>query len=155
MELDNVDQAILHLLQVDARNNTNTEIGTEVGVAASTVSNRIREMEGRDLINGYHPAIDYRRAGLPFHTLFVCTAPVAEREEITERALDAHGVVDVWETIAGERNVFVEAVSRSVDELQGVTKSLDGLGLTIHSSEMLLRHRSRPFDQFGTDLFDE
>lgn len=155
MELDNVDRAILHLLQVDARNNTNTEIGDQVDVAGSTVSNRIREMERRDIINGYYPSIDYQKAGLPLYTLFVCTAPVAERGEIADRALDAHGVVDVRETIAGERNVFVEAVSRSIDELEEVTRTLDGLGLTIHSSELLQRHRSRPFDQFGTDLLDE
>lgn len=155
MELDNVDRAILHLLQVDARNNTNTGIGDRVDVAASTVSNRIREMERRDIINGYYPSIDYQKAGLPPYTLFVCTAPVAERGEIADRELDAHGVVDVRETIVGERNVFVEAVSRSIDELEDVTRTLDGLGLTIHSSELLQRHRSRPFDQFGTDLLDE
>lgn len=152
--LDDVDRAILHLLQVDARNNTNTAIGEEVDVAASTVSNRITKLEERGIINGYRPEIDYEKAGLPLYTLFVCTAPVAERTDMVERALDVYGVVDVRETVAGERNVHVETVSRNVDDLEDVTESLEDIGLSITRSELLKRHRTQPFDHFGSDLVE-
>ena len=150
--LDDVDRAILHLLQVDARNYTNTAIGEEVDVAASTVSNRISKLEDREIINGYRPEIDYEKAGLPLYTLFVCTAPVAERADLAERALDVYGVVDVRETVAGERNVHVETVSRSIDDLEDVTESLEDIGLSIARSELLKRRRTRPFNRFGSDL---
>lgn len=37
--VDNVDMGILHLLQQDARSNTTSMIGEEVGVSSSTVGN--------------------------------------------------------------------------------------------------------------------
>lgn len=153
--LDDVDRGILHLLQVDARNNTTSEIGEQVDVSASTVGNRIRKLEERDIINGYHPNIDYRKAGLPIHTLFVCTAPVPSRSELADQAIDVYGVVDVRETIAGTHNLHVEAISRTIDELEDVTRALDDLGLEIKSSEMLKRHQTRPFDHFGSDLIED
>lgn len=153
--LDDLDRAILHLLQVDARNNTNVAIGEEVDVAPSTVGDRIRKMEERGVIDGYLPEINYQKAGLPLYSLFVCTAPVAERRDLADRALEVYGVVDVRETIAGEDNVHVETISRSISELEEVTRSLDDLGLTIRRSEILQRHQTRPFDQFGSDLIDE
>lgn len=152
--LDEVDKGILHLLQVDARNNTTAEIGEEVDVSASTVGNRISKMEEGNVINGYYPNIDYRKAGLPLHTLFVCSAPIPSRSELADEALDVYGVVDVRETIAGTHNVHVETISQTIDELEKVTRSLDELGLEIRSSEMLKRHQMRPFDHFGSDLVD-
>ena len=152
--LDELDRAILHLLQLDARNNTNTGIGEELDVAASTVGTRIKKLEERDIINGYHPAIDYERAGLPLHTQFVCTASLSERRELADETLDVHGVVDVREAITGEENVLVEAVSRNLDELEEVTRNLDGVGLTIHRSGIIQRHQTRPFDHFGADESD-
>ena len=153
--IDDVDRGILHVLQVDARNNTNTEIGDRVDVAASTVSNRIRRMEEEGIINGYYPDIDYDKAGLPLYNLFVCTAPVPRRRELAEGALDLYGVVDVRETVSGERNVHVETVSQSGRDLEEVTQALDDIGLKIRSSEIVQRHRTRPFDHFGSDVFDD
>ncbi|QLG61252.1 hypothetical protein HUG12_05695 [Halorarum salinum] len=46
-------------------------------------------------------------------------------------------------------------MSRSVAELEKVTRALDEPGLTIDSSETLKRHRTRPFDQFGSNLIDD
>lgn len=74
-ELDNVDRGILHLLQVDARNTTAKEIAEKTGVAASTVRNRIEQLEANGVITGYHPKIDYEAANLPLKVLFVITAP--------------------------------------------------------------------------------
>jgi DNA-binding Lrp family transcriptional regulator len=75
VELDNVDRGILHELQVDARNRTAQEIADKVDVSASTVRNRIEELEADGIIEGYHPKIDYEAADLPLQILFVCSAP--------------------------------------------------------------------------------
>lgn len=154
-ELDNVDRGILHLLQKDARNNTTAEIAERVGVSATTVSNRITKMENDDVIDGYQPQINYERANLPLHILFVCTAPVAEQDDLATRALDVFGVVDVREMVRGTRNVHVEAISRNMGNIEGITQDLDDLGLAIETSEIVKRQRTRPFDHFGSDRIDE
>ena len=152
--LDNVDRGILHLLQEDARNNTTAEIGEHVDVSASTVGNRIKKMEKADIINGYAPNIDYRKAGLPLHTLFVCSAPVSDRHDLAEEAFDVFGVVDIRETLSGSHNIHIETVSRNIEELEDITHSLDKIGLELEESEILTRHQVQPFDHFGSNLID-
>lgn len=154
-QLDDVDRGIIHLLQKDARNHTTTEIGEVVDVSASTVGNRIQNMEKDGIIEGYNPDINYGRAGLPLHTLFVCTAPVAEQSELADKALDVFGVVNVQEILTGTRNIRVEAISQEVDTIEKTTRELDELGLEIETSEIIKKERTRPFDHFGSDLIDD
>lgn len=154
-QLDDVDKGIVHLLQKDARNNTTTEIAKEVGVSSSTVGNRIQNMEDADIIEGYNPDINYERAELPLHILFVCTAPVSTQTELADKALDIYGVIDVREMLSGTRNVRVEAISQAIDEIEKTTQELDDLGLEIETSEIVKQQHTRPFDHFGSDLIDE
>lgn len=154
-ELDNIDRGILHLLQKDARNNTTAEIAEQVDVSATTVSNRITKMENEDVIDGYNPQINYERANLPLHILFVCTASVAEQTDLATKALDVFGVIDVREMLRGTRNVHIEAISRNMDDLEVTTQALDDLGLAIETSEIVKQQRTRPFDHFGSDRLEE
>lgn len=153
--LDDVDRGIIHLLQMDARNNTTAEIAERVDVSATTVSNRIKQLESDDVIDGYHPEINYEKANLPLHILFVCTAPVAEQDALATKALDVFGVIDVQEMLRGTRNVHVEAISRNMTEIEETTESLDDIGLEIETSEIVKRQRSHPFDHFGSDRVDD
>jgi len=62
-EFDNVDLRILDLLQADART-SNAEIARRVGMAPSAVLERIRKLEKRGIIQGYHARIDPKALGL-------------------------------------------------------------------------------------------
>lgn len=53
--LNDVDRAILQLLQRDARHLTAVDIAEKVGVSDGTVRNRIRALEERDIIEGHRP----------------------------------------------------------------------------------------------------
>ena len=153
--LDDVDKGILHLLQKDARNNTTTEIAERVDVSASTVGNRIQEMEENGVIDGYDPNINYEQANLPLHLMFVCTAPVAEQTELAAKALDVYGVINVREMLSGSRNVRIEAISQEFSEMEKTTKELDDIGLEIETSEIIKQEHTRPFDHFGSDRIED
>lgn len=156
VELDNVDRGILHELQLDARNRTAQEIADKVDVSASTVRNRIGELEADGIIEGYHPKIDYEKANLPLQVLFVCSAPPAERSEMVEQVLDIRGVVDVRETLTGHRNLYVEAVGTSTTDTVRITDAMHDIGLSIESSEILRQRRVQPFNHFFfTDPYDD
>ncbi|WP_407067145.1 Lrp/AsnC family transcriptional regulator [Haloterrigena salinisoli] len=58
-ELDDRNRQILHLLQQNARSISTENIGRQIGIAALTVRNRLKKMEGAGIIRGYHPEIDY------------------------------------------------------------------------------------------------
>lgn len=156
VELDNVDRGILHELQVDARNRTAQEIGDKVDVSASTVRNRIAELEADGVIEGYHPKIDYEKANLPLQVLFICSASPSEQTEVVEQILDVRGVVDVRETLTGHHNLYVEVVGADSADTVRITDALHNIGLSIESSEILRQRRVQPFDHFFfTDPYSE
>ena len=147
-DLDNVDRGILHLLQLDARNTTAQEIGEKTGVSPSTVRNRIDQLEADGVITGYHPAIDYEKAGLPLEVMFVITAPPTKRSDAVEELLEVKGVVDVRETLTGRRNLYVEAVGTSTSDVTRISDSIHDLRLQIESSEIMKQRRVQPFNHF-------
>lgn len=103
-DLDRTDMGILYLLQRNARDTTTEEIGEKVGLAASTVANRIRKLENTGVIRDYRPTIDYRAAGFDQHVLVVGTVPSDDHEDVVERTIEVDGVVNVRELMT-ERGV--------------------------------------------------
>lgn len=106
--LDNLDRRILHLLQVDARGASDTEIADETNVTGTTVHNRIKKLENEGVILGYNPEINYEQAGYPMNVLFICSTDLRRRSEMADEALNVRGVVNVREMLAGEENLHVE-----------------------------------------------
>lgn len=149
--LDAVDRGILFALQRDARNVTHEEIGKEVGVAPSTVRNRIARLEGAGVIEGYAPRLDYERAGFSLRIQFTCTAPSSDRAALAEGTLDVDGVINVREMLTSERNLFVEAIAVDTTDLAGIAEALSDRGLTVHESEIIASSHSQPFNYFGYD----
>lgn len=77
--LDDVDKGIVYLLQENARTNTTESIGETVGVSSSTVGNRSTNLEERGVITGYHPTVDYDKAGLDHHMVAIGTVPLEDQ----------------------------------------------------------------------------
>jgi DNA-binding Lrp family transcriptional regulator len=152
VELDDVDRAILYLLQRDARNSTTTEMAKQIGVSASTVGNRLRELESTGVVDGYYPDISYERIGIRSHVLLVCNAPAERRSELAEHALDVTGVVTVRELLDGPHSVHVELVGTSSEEIETSMRQLSEIGLEIIDTTVMLREFRQPFDHFGSNL---
>ncbi|MFC4439831.1 MULTISPECIES: Lrp/AsnC family transcriptional regulator [Natrialbaceae] len=155
MELDDVDRGILHLLQNDARDTTTAEMAEQVGVSASTVRNRIENLEEEGVIRGYHPEIDYERAQYQLHTVVICHAPVRERPELVEAAMEVEGVVTVREMLTGEANVHVEAIGADSENVDRITEGLTDIGLEIESVNLVKERHVQPFDHFGIEIVDD
>lgn len=145
--LDDVDRGVLYALQRDARNVTAQEIAEAVDVSASTVRNRIANMEDAGIIRGYQPLIDYEKAGYPLRVIFVATADPEERERLLLEVLSVNGIVDVREMLTSQRNLFIEAVATGVRDLAAITNALNERGLEIVSSEIVAGHESQPFGE--------
>jgi Trk K+ transport system NAD-binding subunit len=83
--------------------------------------------------------------------LFICTAPVAERERLASRALDVSGVVSVRELLAGQRNLHVTGVGTDTNDITRIASSLSDIGLAIEAESMIQREESRPYSLFGPE----
>ncbi|QLG28812.1 winged helix-turn-helix transcriptional regulator [Halorarum halophilum] len=150
--LDELDFGILHLLQEDARNISPVDMEDELPVSDTTIRNRIEKLEERGIIEGYVPLINYEKAGFPLRVKFACTAPVQERSDLAEEALELHNVVDVEEMLSAHENVQILVVTDHADGLHEVTSQIDALGLTIERESLVRRIHRRPFNHFGEHM---
>lgn len=150
-ELDDLDRAIVHALQDDARKMSTGEIADRMDVATSTVRTRIRNLEDAGIITGYHAEVDYEAAGFQLHTLIVCTAPVPNRESLAREALEIEGVVAVREVMTGNENVHVEVVGRDGDDLSRIGRELDDVGFEIEDEDIIRNEYVHPYSGFADE----
>lgn len=150
-ELDEIDRGILHLLQEDARSITAAGMAEAVGVSPSTVRNRIDLLEANGVIRGYHPDIDYERAGYQLHMIAICHVPASERAAIVRETMGIEGVVTVREMLTGSANVHVEAVGTDSEAVDRISGRLSDLGLEIRSMEIVKTLHRQPFNHFGME----
>lgn len=153
--LNNLDRRILHLLQVDARGASDTDIAAETDVTGTTIHNRIKQLEEEGIILGYNPELDYEAAGYPMQVLFICSTDLSNRSEMAEKALEVRGVVNVREMLSGEENLHVEVVAESTSEIKESTDQLDDLGLRIVSSDILAKEHVQPWNHFHQEFAAE
>jgi DNA-binding Lrp family transcriptional regulator len=153
--IDRIDEGILYVLQQNARNNTTVDIGELVGVSSSTVSNRIHSLEERDVITGYHPTIDYEKAGLDHHLLVFATVPFEAQEQLIDDVIDVVGVVSVREMLTNNWNATIELVGHNRKEIQRSLAHIDALGVEIERMDMVNREVSQPYDHFGREFVNE
>lgn len=151
---DVVDRRILHLLQEDARNNTNAAISERVSVSPSTVGNRIERLEESGVIEGYRPDIDYDAAGFPLRVLFVCTAPIADRRPLVKDVVALSGVVNVTELMTGENNVHIEVVGSDNEDITRLATAIDRLGITVTDEVLVKSEFPMPANVFDPDATD-
>lgn len=150
--LDELDFAILHRLQGDARHTTPIDMADDLPVTDTTVRNRIEKMEERGIIEGYVPQINYEKAGFPLRVAYICTAPVQRRQELATEALELRHVVQVEEMLSAYENLHILAVTNEAKELNQLTSEIDELGLTIENETLLRRLHLQPLNHFAEEL---
>ncbi|WP_254531144.1 Lrp/AsnC family transcriptional regulator [Natrinema gelatinilyticum] len=155
MNGNDVNKAILYLLQQDSRRTTTQEMAERIGVSASAIRTRIEQMEDEGIIRGYYPSIDYDKAGLQLHLLFICRAPELGREALATEARTVRGVVGIREVLNGSANVQIEAVGTNTDDVARITDELSDLGLTVVNSKLIKSASVQPFDHFGEQIVGE
>jgi DNA-binding Lrp family transcriptional regulator len=149
-DIDDLDERIIHELQRDARHTSASDIADTCDVSPSTVRKRLQGLEDAGVIRGYHPNVDYERAGYKLRTLVVCTAPIPEREELAREVQEVDGVVAVREVMTGSENLKVEVVGRDGDDLSRIGRDLDALGCEVEDEDLIRNEYENPFQRFAT-----
>jgi len=150
-DIDDVDRAILHALQADARNTSSGDIAERTGTSGSTVRKRIQRLESDGVIKGYSADVDYQRSGYPLRMLLFCTAAIPERGDLVPEVLAIDGVVSVQELVTGEQNLLVTVVGESDSDITPVAQELLDMGLTVADEVLVRSHESTPFGGFAPD----
>jgi DNA-binding Lrp family transcriptional regulator len=151
-EIDDVDRAILHALQEDARNMSSGDIAERTGTSDSTVRKRIQRLESEGVIKGYSAEVNYQQSGYPLRMLLFCTASIPERGDLVPEILDIDGVVAVQELVTGEQNLLVTVVGESDDDITPVAQKLLDMGLTVADEVLVRSHETTPFGEFDREM---
>jgi DNA-binding Lrp family transcriptional regulator len=79
--LDAIDRAMLDILGDDARI-TNQHLAERVGIAPSTALARMRSLQARGVIQGFHAEVDLAALGRPLQAMIAVRLAVHAREQI-------------------------------------------------------------------------
>ena len=115
--LDELDWAILRILQENSKQ-TYTEIGRRLGLAHSTIYERIKKMEEKGIIKKYSVIIDPKKAGVKILTaiLTIFTDP-KESEKVAKELAKYKEVLEVSTSLSEELCVVAEVVAEDLEKL--------------------------------------
>jgi Lrp/AsnC family leucine-responsive transcriptional regulator len=121
--IDRKDEAILGALQRDARA-TFADIGKRVGLAPSSVHERVRKLEQSGALRGYRAEADPERIGL-FVTALVSVTPLDPRQpdDTPERVREFQEVEDCH-SVAGDENYILKVRTRTTAELEDLLQRI-------------------------------
>ena len=114
--MDGKDRKILALLEADGRMGF-AEIGDQVGLAASSVHDRVRKLEKQGLIRGYRADIDLERAGFPITAIVSLALSPSSPPDIPSKIAEFPLVQSCY-SVAGDNSyaLFVRAPSTTALE---------------------------------------
>jgi len=117
LALDTIDLGILEALQEDARQ-TYTAIGKRLGIAHSTVYDRIKRMELQGIIKKYTALIDAEKAGAKNITaiMTIYTDP-KESEKVAKTLCEAPQVLEVYTSLSEELQIIAKVVAENQESL--------------------------------------
>lgn len=117
--MERIDQHILALLARDGRMSY-TDIGRETGLSTSAAQQRVRRLEQRGTIVGYHAEIDPAALGRTL-TAFISIHPITPAaDEETPRVLDTFPEVVSCFTVAGDASYLCLVQVGSTAELDAL-----------------------------------
>jgi Lrp/AsnC family transcriptional regulator, leucine-responsive regulatory protein len=145
IRMDETDLKILRTLQEDARL-TYAEIGRRVGLAASSVHDRVRKLERAGAIRGYRAEVDFEQAGLPI-TAFVALALRPESPADVPALIAELPLVESCYSVAGDNSYALVVRAPTTSALEELLDTLRGkLEVTTRSTIVL----SIPFEHRPT-----
>lgn len=154
-QVDEIDKRIIYRLSQNSRNTTASEIAEEMNVSPGTVRNRIKQLEDRGIIKGYHTNIDYELVENKLTNLFKCSSSVQNHEEIARKALQIPGVINVRIIMAGQRNLHIKAVGNDTDELTQIANKISNLEIDIEDENLIQEEKFYPYQPFGPEKREE
>ena len=140
--MDEVDRSILGLLEADARL-TYSDIGTRVGLAASSVHDRVRKLERSGVVKGYRAEIDFDKVDLPI-TAFVSLALRPSSPNDIPGKVSEFPLVESCYSVAGDNSYVLIVRAPSTKALEELLDAVRAKLEVVTKSTIVL---STPFER--------
>lgn len=117
--LDGIDRHIVDLLTADARM-SNSQLALRVGVAQSTAHARVKALEARGVIRGFHADIDPARLGCPVQAMVAVRLRSHDRRHIDAFAAAVPTLTEVVQSyhVAGADDYLLHVAVPSSEYLR-------------------------------------
>ena len=144
--ISTVDRRILDVLQSDARR-TNKSLAAEIGLAPSTTLDRVRDLERRGVIAGYHAEVDLRALGRGLQAMIaVRIEPKTEAnvDRLVSRLESLPETLAVF-MMSGVDDVLVHVSVPDTDSLRHLvlTEIANQPGVVDERTSLVFEHRRR------------
>lgn len=133
--LDETDRRLVTALSRDGRQSA-AALAQELGLSRQAVAERIRALERRGVIRGYHAAIDPRALGLDVEAhirLSLTSVQSAGDEERLLERLRRHPLVRQVLRLSGEDCFAVRVQCRDISDVNGLFADLRETGVAVAS----------------------
>ena len=125
LKIDAIDRKLLRVVQLDSRKSIQ-DLGEAVGLSPSACHRRLKGLEERGLIRGYHAVLDAERLG--FTMQFFIEVGLSSQSEASLEAFEA-AVADIPEVLechlmAGESDYILRVVCRDHDDFERLHRRL-------------------------------
>jgi Lrp/AsnC family leucine-responsive transcriptional regulator len=142
LSLEDTDRLILLALHADGRVSF-TELAEHVGLSVSAVHQRVRRLERRGIVRGYHVDLDPDELGLPL-TAFVSITPIDPAAPDDAPARLAHlSAVEACHSVAGAESYILKVRVSSPAALESLLQEIRAAAnVSTHTTVVL----STPFE---------
>ncbi len=140
--MDSVDRRIVAALESNARL-TYADVAARVGLAASSVHERVRKLERAGLIKGYRAEIDLEAAGLPITAFVSLALRPASPPDIPARIAEFPLVESLY-SVAGDNSYVLVVRAPTTKDLEELLDALRAKLEVVTRSTIVL---STPFER--------
>jgi Lrp/AsnC family transcriptional regulator, leucine-responsive regulatory protein len=140
--MDATDRKIVGLLEKDARL-TYGEVGKRVGLAASSVHDRVRKLEKAGVLRGYRADVDFAAVGLPITAFVSLALRPSSPADIPARVAEFPLVESVY-SVAGDNSYVLVVRAPSTTALEELLDALRAKLEVVTRSTIVL---STPFER--------
>ncbi len=124
MELDRIDRAIVDHLMHDARQ-SNKELAARVGIAPSTLSERLRRLQDAGVFRGFHADVDPKALNIGLEAMIAIRLRKHTADEVAtlkKHTREMREVIDVYH-VTGADDFLVHVAVRDADHLRDLAVS--------------------------------
>lgn len=121
--MEDLDRQIVRLLAQDGRRSF-TDLARDTGLSVSAVHQRVRRLEKRGVLRGYHASVDPDTVGLGL-TAFVSIKPIdpAAPDDAPDRL--AHlAAIEACHSVAGEESYILKVRVASAADLEALLQEI-------------------------------
>lgn len=121
--MEDTDAEILRLLSRDGRMSF-TDLAKHTGLSVSAVHSRVRRLEQRGVVRGYHAVVEPEALGLPL-TAFVSVKPIdpSAPDDAPDR-LAGISAIEACHSVAGDESYILKVRVASPTALEGVLQEI-------------------------------